>query len=361
KSTSLGFRSEELVGKPYLDLVHPEDVDPFQNAYLTALSTPGLPQTLELRRRHRLGNWRRLSASLKTLMGPEGLVGVVISARYLGDEAAQATTQQPLVLAGRYRVIKTLGTGGFCHTYLAEDSHRPGRCLCVVKQLRLHIEDASGLDTAQRLFHSEAETLEKLGQHDRIPRLLAYFEQERNFYLVQEFIEGHLLGDELVKGQPLPASQVVSILRDLLTVLEFVHEARVIHRDIKPSNIIRRDQDRRLVLIDFGAVKAIETSLAEPASAFTVAVGTQGYMPLEQCAGRPQFNSDLYAVGMIAIQALTGIAPHRLPEDPATGELLWPTQGIDSGLVDVVKAMVQRDYSERAQTATEVLQRLADL
>lgn len=291
------------------------------------------------------------------------------------------------ILDNRYKLIKVLGKGGFGRTYLARDQRRPGSPLCVVKQLKPANTDPEFLREARRLFSTEAETLERLGSHDQVPQLLAYFEEQNEFFLVQEFIEGTPLNKELeealpaddeevtaaditaalqskTKGKKLSEAEVVKILKDILSVLEFVHSENVIHRDIKPDNLIRRHKDNKLVLIDFGAVRAmtdqnakIETVDGE--SRFTVTIGTPGYMPSEQCAGKPNYTSDIYAAGMVAIRCLTGIEPQDLPTDPETGEVIWRDQAkVSNGLAMVLTRMVRYRFSDRYQSVKEVQQAL---
>ncbi len=261
----------------------------------------------------------------------------------------------------RYQIIKVLATGGFGENYIAKDTKRPGNPICVVKHLKPTSTESKVFDTAKRLFQSEAETLEKLGNHDQIPRLLAYFVENQNFYLVQEFIEGHPLTDELIPKERWNESQVVQMLISILSILEFVHSQGVIHRDIKPDNIIRRYSDGKLVLVDFGAVKQLRSygngsfQGMENSSA-TVAIGTPGYMPTEQGQGRPRHNSDIYSLGIIAIQALTGVAPMDLQEDPYTGELIWQNLvSVSRELGDVLNTMVRYHFKERYQNATDAL------
>jgi CHASE2 domain-containing sensor protein len=262
------------------------------------------------------------------------------------------------VLGGRYRIVRVLGSGGFSETYIAEDMQRPGDPRCVVKQLKVMSSSPNALKLARRLFTFEAETLEKLGKHDQIPQLLASFEENEEFYLVQEFISGHPLADELLPHKPLPEANVIAILHDLLQVLEFVHRQGVIHRDLKPSNVIRRKSDGKLVLIDFGIAKKITTQLldVERHTKFTVAVGTPGYMPGEQAAGRPHCSSDIYALGMIGIEALTGQAAYHLKHSPVTGEVLWMDQApsVSPGLATVLNKMVRYDFIQRFQSVPEV-------
>ncbi|MBD2501699.1 CHASE2 domain-containing serine/threonine-protein kinase [Anabaena azotica] len=267
------------------------------------------------------------------------------------------------ILTGRYKIVKVLGSGGFSETYIAEDTQRPGNPQCVVKQLKPANTEAKGLELARRLFRSEGQTLEKLGSHPQIPQLLAYFEEDAEFYLVQEYIIGTPLNRELPSGRGISEAEVAAIVREILQILVFVHENGVIHRDIKPSNIIRRQSDGKLVLIDFGAVKDIsllQTENQEP-SPFTIGIGTRGYAPSEQCFGRPQYNSDIYAVGMIAIKALTGIAPHDLPRD-ANEEVKWTHKIVVSqGFAEILSIMVRDDYKQRYQSASEVLAALDQL
>jgi len=268
------------------------------------------------------------------------------------------------ILGGRYRIVRVLGSGGFSETYVAEDLQRPGNPCCVVKQLRVMSDEPGTLKLARRLFTTEAETLERLGQHDQIPQLLAHFQENQEFYLIQEFIEGHPLSKEILPKRPLPELKVIMILYDLLEVLQFVHAQGVIHRDLKPSNIIRRHADDKLVLIDFGVAKKITTQLAESGETkFTVSVGTPGYMPSEQSAGRPHFNSDIYALGMTAIQALTGKQPHTLIHDPETGAVVWRNlvSGIRSEFAVILDQMVHHDFTQRYRSAQEVRADLAPL
>ncbi|NEP17737.1 MAG: CHASE2 domain-containing protein, partial [Leptolyngbya sp. SIO4C1] len=245
------------------------------------------------------------------------------------------------ILSDRYRILKVLGSGGFGETYLAEDTQRPGNPTCVVKQLKIISDNPRTHRLAQRLFASEAATLEKLGEHDQIPRLLAYFEYNYAFYLVQEMVEGQLLRDLLADHQPMSQRSVVDMLLSLLPVVQMVHERGVIHRDIKPSNIIQRDKDGQYVLIDFGAVKQISNRLTDTSARITstVGIGTQGYMPSEQSAGLPNFSSDLYALGVTAIEALTGLPPHALQRSQ-NGEILWTHKIKD--LVPRLAAVINR-------------------
>ena len=259
------------------------------------------------------------------------------------------------LLVGRYRICKKLGRGGFGETFVARDLHMPKEPLCVVKHLKPVRNDPQLLETAIRLFNREAEALAELGEHDQIPRLYAYFTQGADFYLVQEFIEGKDLSHEMQRRWD--AHAVCKLIVELMQILEFVHSKRVIHRDIKPDNIIRRRRDNKLVLIDFGAIKAIPQTAMQGTGMMSASLvlGSIGYMAPEQGLGKPQFASDIYSVGMMAIQALTGKHPRELEEDPR-GEVVWRNLlDFHSELLSVIEQMVKYVHRERYGSAREVL------
>ncbi|WP_375510472.1 protein kinase [uncultured Nostoc sp.] len=265
------------------------------------------------------------------------------------------------MLRGRYKIVRKLGQGGFGETYLAEDMDLPRNPHCVVKRFKPQFTDPQALQQAMRLFDTEADVLYRLGNHEQIPRLLAHFEENQEFYLVQEYVQGDDLSTELKPGQQWNQEKVIAFLRDILKILEFVHQQNVIHRDIKPANLIRRAADGKLFLIDFGAVKEISTLMANNQGR-TVAVGTPGYMPSEQYNGQPQLCSDIYAVGMIGIQALTGIFPLKLPIDPKTLEFIWRNQvQVSPQLADILDRMVRYHFGQRYQSAPTALQALTNL
>ncbi|MBO1346324.1 MAG: CHASE2 domain-containing protein [Hormoscilla sp. GUM202] len=263
------------------------------------------------------------------------------------------------LLRGRYQILEILGCGGFAHTYLAADTQRPNHPQCVIKHLMPARSDGQFLQVARRLFHTEAEILDVLGRHDRIPQLLAYFEENKEFYLVEEFICGNHLSNEMPPEKQIPEKQVIDWFAQLLEIIAFIHSHNVIHRDIKPNNIIRRQADGRLCLIDFGAVKLMHPQLESTSEKYTVAIGTNGYAAPEQLAGQPRLNSDLYSLGMIGIQALTGLNPTQLRQDSNTGTVVWRhLAGVGPQLAAVLDKMVSYHFSDRYQSATEVLQDL---
>ena len=269
-------------------------------------------------------------------------------------------------IQGRYYVVKQLGRGGVGVTFVAQDQ----QCfdsLCVVKQLKPKSSNDKTLEIARRLFNREAEIMNRLGHCDRIPRLLAYFEHQNDFFLVQELIEGHDLSNEIIAGKPWSEEQTIALLNDILEVLSTVQQHSVIHRDLKPSNLMRRTKDRKIVLIDFGSVKQVSTQIIDAAGEVkqTVAVGTKSYMPMEQMMGRPGFYSDIYAVGIIAIQALTGV-PAKKYTINQNGEIIWrnlldPKVNYQPRFLNILDNMVRYRHQERYNSAGAVLSDLKQL
>jgi serine/threonine protein kinase len=262
------------------------------------------------------------------------------------------------ILKQRYQVIEKLGEGGIGETFLAEDLDIPvdPKPKCVVKRLQPP-ENAQDLTILHRLFQQEAQILYQLGQqHPQIPQLYAYFQQDQDFYLIQEYIEGQELTQEIIADQPWTEQQTIDFLKEILTILAYVHQHQVIHRDIKPQNIMRR-KDGQLILIDFGSVKQVSTLVSQQTGLTqrTGIIGTEGYMPSEQAMGKPKFSSDIYAVGMIAIQGVTGNLNEPFPEDN-NGEIHWQDQAkIGQSLANILSKMIRYDFRDRYQDATEAL------
>ncbi|MEN9214100.1 MAG: protein kinase [Gloeomargarita sp. DG_1_6_bins_138] len=275
----------------------------------------------------------------------------------------------PLVLLGRYLPQKLLAQGGFGRTYLARDLYTPAQRLCVVKQLRTTKFDAADLETAQRLFHREAEVLEALGSHPQIPYLFASFDlsvlaangeqEEEYFYLVQEYIPGEDL-DKVVRRQGrLHETEVTEILRSLLGILTFIHSHNVVHRDIKPANIMCH-ANGTLYLLDFGAVKqAIHLQNTE---CDVTNIGSPIYSPPEQTYGLQVVPaSDIYALGATCAVLLTGCPPHRLI-DPGRHCWQWRSlAAVSEGLAQIIDRMLLPGLDERYPDAYAVLNDLEAL
>jgi|GEM_PF-1821703 len=265
-------------------------------------------------------------------------------------------------LNGRYQILKFLGRGGFGQTFLAEDSTLTSHSLCVIKLLDPDNKEPENITEAHNRFKQEIDILAKLN-HPQIPQLLDSLENFQHFYLVQEYIDGHSLSEELPPNSECwSESQVITMLRELLTILVFIHQHKIIHRDIKPENILRRRSDKKLVLIDFGAAKQITNiSLYKP---YTISIGTPGYMPLEQQNGSPVFKSDVYALGIIAILALTGKRLNDLPCEEHNNIIQWhqfAPADLSRGLKQLIDKMVYPKANRERYSTVDALQHLEDL
>jgi serine/threonine protein kinase len=263
----------------------------------------------------------------------------------------------------RYRVLKKLGQGGFGITYLAQMALLPGEPYCVIKQLCPKASNTPSLDRAKVRFRREARALANLGSHSQIPQLLDYFTTDGEFYLVQEYVHGETLAQEVRRMGRLTEAQVRYFLREIIPVVRFVHRNRVVHRDIKPPNIIRSERERRLVLIDFGAVREFLSdgddhgAMQAPATQF---VGTPGFAPPEQLALRPCYASDIYALGMTCLYLLTARTPIEFDQDPQTGAIRWQhTVTLSPHLAMVIDKMLMPDASDRYSTIDELDRALA--
>lgn len=270
------------------------------------------------------------------------------------------TVKMDSLIAGRYQIINTLGKGGFGETFLAKDTHLPSQRLIVIKRLRqVNSNHRVSAEVITDLFKKEAQVLEELGQNcPQIPTLYAYFVENEQFYLVQEYIEGTSLSDFGI----INSAQCRTILTSLLQTLQFIHSQKIIHRDIKPENIIIRHSDGLPILIDFGAVKETMGTVALSSGSLvsSVVVGTKGFMPPEQSTGRTVYSSDLYALALTMIYSLTGKYPIEFPSNSLNGELEWTNfvSDIDPQLQEVLSKASKIDLSQRYSTAKEMLQDL---
>jgi len=299
----------------------------------------------------------------------------------LDDAATLRTIQQkfctscgmPLLLAGRYLPIRLLGQGGFGAAFLARDRYTPAMRPCVVKQFQPSGDlSPNQLQVAQSLFEREAEVLEKLGNaHPQIPDLLAFFELDAPsqvpgkansfFYLVQEFIDGENLEDEVNRRGPFSEADVLEVLTSILKVLQFVHSHDSIHRDIKPSNIMRR-RDGRLFLLDFGAVKQITASAGSPSGKASTGIYSMGFAPPEQMRGDVVYPAtDLYALGVTCLMLLTAKDPSEL-YDAYSNTWKWQSLvTVSDRLQQVLEKMLQPTPSQRFQSTREVLEALQSI
>ncbi len=259
-----------------------------------------------------------------------------------------------LRLAERYYAKSILGQGGFGRTFLAVDDFKPSQPPCVIKQFLPQAQGTATLEKAAQLFDQEAQRLELLGKHSQIPELLAYFTADNRQYLIQEFIEGDTLQQQLDNQGAFTENQIISLLEDLLPVLDFVHQNQVIHRDIKPENIIRRASDNKLVLVDFGAAKQVHsTSL----SVTGTVIGSAAYCAPEQAMGKPQYGSDLYSLGVTCLYLLTQVSPSNL-YDPLELQWVWREHLNDNQLSEklgkILDRLVETVFNKRYQSVAQV-------
>ncbi|MEQ8467869.1 protein kinase domain-containing protein [Coleofasciculus sp. E1-EBD-02] len=297
----------------------------------------------------------------------------------LDDKATLQTAQQkyctacgmPLILVGRYLPTKLLGQGGFGTAFLARDRYTPTMRDCVVKQFQPSGDlSPQQLAIAQGLFEREAEVLEQLGNdHPQIPNLYAFFplsvsnlhqsgKEDQFFYLVQEFIDGQDLEEELQTKGTFSEAEVLEVLRAMLKVLQFVHDNGSIHRDIKPSNIMRH-QNGRLYLLDFGAVKQVTKGAAGTPSGKSTGIYSMGFAPPEQMSGAQVYPStDLYALAVTLIMLLTGKEPEEL-YDSYNNSWNWrPYTQVSDTLAEVLNRMLLPTPNKRFQSAQEVMDAL---
>jgi serine/threonine protein kinase len=271
------------------------------------------------------------------------------------------------VMGGRYSIVKTIGRGGFSETFLVEDLDIEPHPLRTLKKLTpppgLNDEQ---LKIVEDNFRREAGILAAFN-HDRIPSVFDYFTENNQIFIVQTYIEGKTLEQELtelISNNEITEDKVIEILEEILEIVSFVHKREVIHRDIKPSNLIRRDTNNKLVLIDFGSGKNIQGNIPTQSKP-TLALGTDGYTPDEQWNGHAVSSSDLYAIGIIGIQALVDMIPSQYwLEKQHNGNLIWHNRdkiGASKELKDILDKMTRSRAEDRYQTAQEVLNDLNEL
>lgn len=279
----------------------------------------------------------------------------------IANADGEVTSRDPALLGSRYRILSLLGKGGFGRTFLVEDQQSPTRKNRVVKQFRPQNDDPDLLPILRERFELEARTLESLGEaNDQIPALHAYFFESGEFYLVQDWVDGRSVAKVIKEGGPLGEEEVRKFLVAILPVLEFIHEQGVIHRDISPNNVMIRARDGRPVLIDFGAVKEVASTLVDPHNypSRTIAIGSPGYMSPEQGVGMPVYTSDLFSLGRTAVFMLTGRHPLEI-YDRRTGEISWRGHtSVSEGLAKVLDKAVERHAHDRFHGAQEMLEAL---
>jgi serine/threonine protein kinase len=347
--------SEQMAGHPTFS----SDIYALGKTAIYAL-TGRSPLELEREQEGMLPNWSKfcqvsphLEAIINKMIAPKPIE------RYPGAIAVLQDLQPLLkigkTLGGRYRVREYLGGKKGIYTYLADNLWRHYQSPCVVKEIQLRYSDSATWQTAEHLFAKELAVLERLSSHPQMPQLWDHFEENEAFYLVEEYIAGENLADKLKDNPQLEEEEVIALLKSTLEALAVIHQHHTIHRDIKPSNLIIRSSDRQVVPIDFGILKDI-AHIYLASTGLTQQVGTEAYMPPEQIAGRPTLGSDIYALGITAIQALTGIKPEEFQSDRQTGAIIWRKDlQVNRRLAKILDKMVDPYLGKRYQSTDEVL------
>ena len=306
-----------------------------------------------------ISDWRshcqispKLEAILSKMISPE------IEHRY-GSALEVLNDLRPLlrirqIVGGRYLITRYLGGKRGIETYLADNLRRQYQSPCLVKQIELPCVNNDRKVRLERRFAEELSILERLGYHEQIPQLWDHFEENDEFYLVQAYFQGDNLAQKIAK-EDLSTTQIMQILVSALSVLRFIHQNRIIHRNIKPSNLLINDKNHQVILTDFGILADIK-SLPQGTSEQGIDQDQQNYWSPEQIAGRPTISSDIYALGMTTIEALTKVKPATFDRNQQTGKLLWSQDiNLDRRLIKILDRMVQPDLGQRYQSADKVL------
>lgn len=258
----------------------------------------------------------------------------------------------------QYQVLRVLGKGGMGTTYLVWNpagvsplsSSSQGQ-LQVLKEMNANV---AKIPKAQELFEREASTLKTL-KHPGIPKYYDFFLEVDKKYLVMELVHGLDMEKHIRRTGVAPVKQAVEWMIQTCEVLNYLHQLPVpiIHRDIKPGNLLIRNLDKRIVVLDFGAVKEVGMPTG-------TRIGAEGYSAPEQVQGRPVTQSDLYAIGPSLIFLLTGTSPLRFyKRDDSFHQFNWDelTQ-IPRRLQVVIRRVTELNPSDRYQTAKELIRAL---
>ena len=300
----------------------------------------------------------KLEAILSKMISPE------IEYRY-GSALDVLNDLRPLlrirqIVGGRYLITRYLGGKRGIETYLADNLRRQYQSPCLVKQIELPCVNNDSKVRLERRFAEELSVLERLGYHEQIPQLWDHFEENDEFYLVQAYFQGDNLAQKIAQ-QDLSTTQIMQILVSALSVLRFIHQNRIIHRNIKPSNLLIDEENHQIILTDFGILADIK-SLPNGTVEHGGDQDQQNYWSPEQIAGRPTISSDIYALGMTTIEALTKIKPANFERNQQTGKLLWSQDiNLDRRLIKIIDRMVQPDLGKRYQSADKVLHDLTKI
>jgi serine/threonine-protein kinase len=264
-------------------------------------------------------------------------------------------------VAGRYRPDREIGHGGMAAVFLAEDL--AGGHQVAIKVLRPEVATAVGPARFQR----EIDILTRL-RHAGIVPILDSGAAAGVLYLVMPWVAGENLRTRLEREGPMPIGSVLALAQDVAAAIDFAHDRNVLHRDIKPANILL-EGDRALVC-DFGLARAISRSAVEPLSSSGLVFGTPAYMSPEQGLGREDLTraSDLYALGCVLYESLTGEPPFTGPSPQAVfarhlADRPRPMRSVRPEVPPRIEAAVQaamaKSPDERPQRAADLVRQMA--
>ncbi len=267
------------------------------------------------------------------------------------------------LLGGRFRVVQTIADETYGQTYLVEDTIVAEMPRWIAKSFCLINKTNLQLDWARSLFRNQVPKLQQLSDRSSdFPKITTYFEQEEEFYIVEEAIDGTRLSDEVLNSRLYSESELIQFLQQLLASLHIAHSCNMVHGDICPRNLIRRNNNQagnqHFVLTNFAVLKGVYATAAQNG----VVLGTPSYMPFEQALGKFTPSCDIYALGLTAIQLLTGLHPSQLVRREDLNLLNWQMGSeIRPELATILNRMVKHHPENRYQTAQEVLYDLDNL
>lgn len=254
-------------------------------------------------------------------------------------------SESKTIIKGQYEVIQTLQENELETIYVAYNLYLPDKPKCIIKQLQ------NPSDFSIVKLEKEAITLRNLGEKNNyIPQLFAYFQDKDLFYLIFEYIEGKTIAEELATS-PWSETKVKNFIEEVLQILKSIHERNIIHRSIAPLNLVRRHIDRKIALVNFDTVKCLNID-----STIASKIIINQYTAPELLIA-PQYSSDLYSLGKMAIQLLTGLPPKQLQVEPKTLDIILPESiEVSASFAAIVQKMTCFHFMHRYQSAQEILE-----
>ncbi|NET09207.1 MAG: hypothetical protein F6K16_31790, partial [Symploca sp. SIO2B6] len=276
-----------------------------------------------------------------------------------------------LLIINRYEVQRELSTQPLITTYVVKDRFDPSDRIYLAKQFspEHYIKNSNLIQEIEKKFLAIVQVLGKVGAVEQIPNVNAAFPDGGKFYIIQDYIAGETLESEIKVGQPRSEDETITLLISILDILVQSHKQGLKHLNLHPGNLLRESDTNKIFLIDFAIFQTIATQVIKiDPTGNQLQMGTEGYTAPEQRGGEPNFQSDIYAVGMIGIQALTGKDPAKLPKDPETNSRVWRYQSVDQNidtidehLTKILNQMIHSDKEQRYQKATDALDTLQTL